>query len=373
MAQDFYKILEVEKNATEADIKKAYRRLARKHHPDVNPNDPQAEKKFKDISEAYQTLSDPKKRQEYDMYGPGGFQGGQGFPPGGGGYEYQQGGFDFGGGGGGFGDIFETLFGGGRGGAASHFRRPARGEDIHLSLAVSFDEAFKGVEKDISFQGFDSCGACGGSGSAPGSAAGPCPACGGSGQTKIGRGMFNISQPCRACGGSGVTSGPACGKCGGSGSVPAIKRMSVKIQAGVDNGSKIRIPGKGRPGAAGQPAGDLYIITQVSSHRLFERKGNNLHVEIPVTVVEAALGSLLEVPTPEGKASIKIPEGTETGKTFRLRGKGFPSLQNKGRGDLYVKIKTATPRNLSKADRELLRKFAESHPENPRAALYAGL
>ncbi|OQA89283.1 MAG: Chaperone protein DnaJ [bacterium ADurb.Bin236] len=334
MAQDFYKILEVDKNATEADIKKAYRRLARKHHPDVNPNDPQAEKKFKDISEAYQTLSDPKKRQEYDMYGSGGFQGGQGFPPGGGGFEYQQGGFDFGGGGGGFGDIFETLFGGGRGGAASHFRRPARGEDIHLSLAVSFDEAFKGVEKDISFQGFDPCGNCGGSGSAPGS---------------------------------------SCGKCGGSGSAPAIKRMSVKIPAGVDNGSKIRIPGKGRPGAAGQPTGDLYIITQVSPHSLFERKGNNLYVELPVTIVEAALGALLEVPTPEGKSSIKIPEGTDTGKTFRLRGKGFPSLQNKGRGDLYVKIKTATPRNLSKADRELLRKFAESHPEDPRAALYAGL
>jgi molecular chaperone DnaJ len=371
MAQDFYKILEVDKSATEADIKKAYRKLARKYHPDVNPNDPQAEKKFKDISEAYQTLSDPKKRQEYDMYGSGGFQGAQGFP-GGGGYEYQQGGFDFGGGGG-FGDIFENLFGGGRGGAASHFRRPARGEDIHLSLAISFDEAFKGVEKDISFQGFDACGACGGSGSAPGSAAGPCPACGGSGQSKIGRGMFNISQPCRACGGSGVTSGPACGACGGSGSVPAIKRMSVKIPAGVDNGSKIRIPGKGRPGAAGQPAGDLYIITQVSSHRLFERKGNNLHVEIPVTVVEAALGSLLEVPTPEGKASIKIPEGTDSGKTFRLRGKGFPSLHSKGRGDLYVKIKTATPRNLSKADKDLLRNFAESHPEDPRAALYAGL
>lgn len=380
MANDFYRVLGVDRNAGEDEIKKAYRRLARKHHPDVNPGNPEAEKKFKDISEAYQTLSDPKKRASYDRFGAAGYKtGGQGYP--GGGFDgYNNMGSDFSvdmGGSGGFADIFDTFFGGGgrrrAGKQAAYQRAMAKGADVYSTIFLTFEEAFHGIEKEVTLQGYNTCGECQGTGIKPGSSPGVCPQCKGSGQVQFGRGMFNLAQACPGCGGSGRTPGPACPKCGGQGSVPATKKFSVKFPAGVDNGSKIRIPGKGEPGAGGMPAGDLYITTQIGNHPLFERKGSNLHVEAPITIVEAALGTRIEVPTPEGKASVKIPEGTDSGKTFRLRGKGFPSLHSAGRGDLYVKVKVSTPKNLSRQERDLLHKFAENHPENPRADLYTGI
>jgi len=369
MSTDFYKTLGVDKKADEAEIKKAYRKLARKFHPDVNPNDPQAEKRFKEINEAYQTLSDSKKREQYDQFGASGFQPGQGRP--GGGFEgYDMGGFDAGGGAGGFGDIFDMFFRGDpqRGGRAAPFRRPERGEDLHFTMALSFDEAFSGVEKDISYSGYNACAQCGGSGVATGSKPENCRKCGGTGQMKVNRGVFSMAQACPSCGGAGRSPGKPCPSCGGHGNVPTTKHISIKIPAGVDTGSKIRIPGKGQPGEAGMPPGDLYIITQIETHHLFERKGNNLYIEIPITIVEAALGTRIEIPTPEGKSSLKIPEGADSGKTFRLRGKGFPSLHSAGRGDLYVKIRVTTPKNLSKNDRDLLKQFAELHPEDPRTA-----
>ncbi len=373
MPEDFYSILGVDKNADEAEIKKAYRKLARKYHPDVNPNDPKAEKRFKEINEAYQTLSDAKKRAQYDQFGAAGYQQGPGFGSGGG-----FGGFDFGSAGfdtdsGDLGDIFNIFFGGEGRRSARHGRYPRakKGEDIHLTLPISFDEAFNGAEKEISYSGFNVCSNCNGSGTVQGTAPSACRQCGGSGQIQIGRGMLKMAQTCPSCGGAGRAKGAACPQCGGRGNSPAARHLSIKIPPGVDNGSKIRIPGKGRPGESGMPHGDLFIITQVENHPLFDRKGNNLHIEIPLTVVEAALGTRIEVPTPEGKSSLKIPEATDTGKTFRLRGKGFPSLHSTGRGDLYVKVKVITPKNLSKQDRDILRRFAEMHPEDPRIN-YAG-
>ncbi len=368
MPDDFYKILGVDKNASEADIKKAYRKLARKYHPDVNPNDPEAEKKFKQINEAYQTLSDSNKRAQYDQFGAAGFQPGQGYSGGGNGFE----GFDFNSSGtGDFGDIFDMFFGGQtgrRGRNAAGFAAQQKGQDINLTLGITFDEAFNGIQKDISYSGYNSCESCRGSGIDPSSSPQKCRKCGGSGQLRMGRGLFNLAQTCPDCQGAGQTPGKPCAKCGGRGSIPAVKHISVKIPAGVDTGSRIRIPGKGYPGEGGMPPGDLYIITQVSAHPTFERKGNNLYIEMPITVVEASLGTRIEAPTPEGKSSLKIPEGTDSGTTFRLRGKGFPSLQSSGRGDLYVKVRVVTPRNLSSSEKDMLKRFAEAHPENPRSS-----
>jgi molecular chaperone DnaJ len=364
MPEDYYKTLGVDRKAPAIDIKKAYRRLARKHHPDVNPNNPDAERRFKDISEAYQVLSDDKKRAQYDQFGHNAFSGGAG------GYQEYSGfdGMNFGGGAGGFGDIFETLFTQGRGGRAAEYG-PARGEDLFANLQLTFDEAFHGLARDITVESADPCGTCGGLGSEVGSGPRMCPVCKGTGQVRVGRGMLNLAHTCNKCGGSGRTPGAACRSCGGSGVKPAVKRMSVKIPPGVNSGSKIRLAGKGRPGRRGGPFGDLYIVTSVEAHPLFDRQGDNLHCEIPITIVEAALGTRIDVPTPEGGASIKIPPGSDTGKTFRLRGKGFPSLRGAGRGDLYVKVKIVTPKDVTDEERKLLNEFAKLHSEDPRAFL----
>lgn len=370
-AADFYETLGVDRNATDDQIRKAYRKLARKYHPDVNPGDKTAEKKFKDISEAYGILSDPKRRAQYDQFGNAAFGGTEGGPgsPGG-----PMEGFDFsemfggaGAGGGGF-DIFETLFGGGmRGGRASRRPGPQRGQDIYATLNLTFDDAFRGVTKDVTIDGAETCHACGGTGTDPASRPEKCPTCRGRGTIETNRGFLKLNQTCRACGGSGTKPGKSCSTCGGVGYQNATKRLSVKIPPGVDNGSKIRLAGKGQPGGPGAPMGDLYIVTQIEPSPRFERKGNNLYSDAPITIVEAALGTSIEVPTPEGKASLRIPPGTDSGKTFRLRGRGFPSLQGIGRGDLFVRVHIVAPKNLNAESRRILEDFARSNRDDPRA------
>lgn len=373
MSADFYETLGVGRTATADEIKKAYRKKARIYHPDVNPGDAGAEKRFKDISEAYQALSDPQKRAQYDQFGQGGpFAGGGAGPQGHGGPGgFESGDFDFSGGTGqaGFGDIFEMFFGGGRrpGGRQQH--APARGQDAYVNVPLTFDDAFRGVTRELNIESPETCAICAGTGAKPGATSGRCPSCSGTGQMSGGRGILKINQTCPACGGSGQSRVEACSACGGAGSRPAMNRISVKIPPGVANDSKIRVPGKGSPGMFGGPQGDLYIVTQVVDHPLFERKGDNLQFEVPITIVEAALGTRLEVPTPEGRSEIKIPPGTDTGKTFRLRGKGFPSLRGSGRGDLYIKVKIVAPKSVSEKDRKILEEFAKSNPEDPRAYL----
>ena len=375
MARDYYDLLGVNRKATDQEIKKAYRKMARKYHPDVNPGDAGAEQRFKEVSEAYQVLSDKKKRTQYDQFGHDAFTGAgagpgpQGYGGGFGGFDFSSGNVNFGGGG--FGDIFETLFRQGRAGHSPHGAGfgPQRGQDTYANLTLSFEEAFHGVEKDISVETGEPCDSCHGSGVRDNAGPSRCRRCGGTGSVRMGRGVLKLQQTCPECGGSGQSAHTPCSACGGSGAKPVVKRMSVKIPAGVGDGSKVRLAGKGRPGARGGRPGDLYIVTAVQPHPLFERKGDSLHCEVPITIVEAALGTVLEVPTPEGRSSIKIPPGTDSGKTFRLRGKGFPSLRGPGRGDLYVKVKVVTPKNITDAERRLLREFAEKHPEDPRSHL----
>lgn len=368
MPRDYYEVLGVNRKATADEIKKAYRKQARKWHPDVNKDDPNAEQKFKEASEAYQVLSDTEKRQQYDTFGHAGpgYQGGgpqdfggfQGGFPGGGGFEF-----------GGAGDIFEMFFGrGGRHGGGDPFA-PSRGADTYAQIDVTFMEAFTGVTKEITLEGAETCETCGGSGAKAGSKPRTCPKCNGTGQVTGGRGILRISQTCPACGGTGKSYADPCPSCGGSGARNAVKRMSIRIPPGVNSDSKIRLAGKGNPGVRGGPAGDLYIITNVREHPFFVRMGDNLHCEVPVTVVEAALGTKLDVPTPDGWSSIKIPPGTDSEKVFRLRGKGFPALRGVGRGDLYVKVKVVTPKNISEHERKILMDFAQSHPEDPREHL----
>lgn len=370
MARDYYDILGVKKDATQEEIKKAYRKKARQYHPDVNPGDPTAEKNFKDCGEAYATLNDESKRAQYDQFGPGGPGG---FNPGGpgggfGGGGFNGAGFDFSGGGG-AGDIFEMFFGNRGPGGAARPQGPTRGEDIYATMALTFNEAFNGLSREVSIETGENCPQCGGAGTKAGSSAGKCRKCNGTGQTSVGRGMLRMPQVCHACGGTGQGALAQCPGCSGLGVRPATQRINIKIPPGVANDSKIRVPGKGRPGRKGGPAGDLFIVTQVAEHPFFERKGDNLQCEVPITIIEAALGTNIEVPTPEGRSSIKIPPGTDTGKTFRLRGKGFTSLRGGDRGDLNIKVKIVAPKNVDEKSRAILEDFAKRHPEDPRAHL----
>ncbi|MEW5945633.1 MAG: molecular chaperone DnaJ [bacterium] len=366
---DYYRILGVERGAGDAEIKKAYRRLARRFHPDINPGDKEAERKFKEVNEAYQTLSDPQRRARYDQYGDAAFGHGAGGP--------EPGAYDFStvfGEGAGFSDVFDMFFGGSRGGRRRESAGPQRGADLEASLTLTFNEAFHGVQKEITMDGFETCSACAGYGAAPGASEQKCPSCGGRGERTVSRGIFRMTQTCSTCGGAGVTAGRPCGGCGGAGNVPAARRIKVKIPAGVDTGTRIRLAGKGQPGTKGGPPGDLYITTMVEKHPVFERKGKNLYVDVPVTIVEAAMGARVEAPTPDGKISVKIPAGTDSGSALRVRGKGFSSLRHtEGRGDLYVRVSVVTPRNMSEKAKKLLNDFAATHPEDPRVALRAAL
>jgi molecular chaperone DnaJ len=346
--RDYYEVLGVSRNATSDEIKKAYRKLARKYHPDANPDDKDAEAKFKEISEAYVVLSDPEKRAGYDRFGHAGADG-LGF----GGFE----GFgDFGG----LGDIFEMFFGGG--GRTRRRTGPERGQDIQTDMEISLKEAAFGLEREVKVPRVETCGTCGGSGAAAGSKPKTCLACAGTGQVQFTQstpfGRIVQSRTCDRCRGTGQVIEKPCPTCRGAGSVRKTRSIKVKVPPGVDNGSRLRLAGEGEAGTRGGPPGDLYVYIHVKQHKLFRREGDDLICEIPLSFVQAALGDEIDVPTLEGKEKLKIPEGTQPGTVFRIRGKGVPHLSGFGRGDQHVRIKVMIPGKLSEKQKELLREFA---------------
>lgn len=348
MSEDFYKLLGVERNASAEEIKKAYRALAMKYHPDRNKDNPEAEEKFKQITHAYDILKDEQKRASYDRFGASAFDGSMGGGAGGRGFE----GF-----GSAFSDIFEDMFGdfmGGRnrGGGGG----PSRGSDLQYTLEITLEDAFKGREAKIKIPVNDSCDHCGGSGAEPGTSADTCATCDGMGRIRQQQGFFTIERACPTCGGGGKTISSPCSKCHGQGRVGKEKNLKVKIPPGVDTGRRIRLSGEGEAGLQGGPRGDLYVLLAIKPHKLFRREGTNLYCRTPVTVTRAALGGDVQVPTIEGAAAkVKIPAGTQTGQQFRLRGKGMAILGSEARGDLYIEIFVETPVNLSKKQQDMLR------------------
>lgn len=361
--RDYYEVLGLRRGASDQEIKRAYRKLARKYHPDVNPGDKAAEAKFKEISEAYEVLSDPEKRRRYDQFGPEAFAASSR-----GGTEAGFGGFDFSGfdlrtgGLGDLGDLLSDFFGQREQARAS---APGKGQDLHYSLDINFEDAIRGLSTEITLQKHSRCERCGGSGARPGSPLETCPECGGSGRLRS-RGLLRTSQACPRCGGSGKVSREACPACGGRGLTFGAERISVKIPPGVDTGSRVRLQGMGEPGRNGGPPGDLYIITRVRPHPVLERKGDNLYIEVPITITEAALGARIAVPTSDGMTSMRIPPETSSGQVFRLKGKGVPHLKGGGQGDQFVTVKIVAPRNLDARSQELLREFARLNPADPR-------
>jgi molecular chaperone DnaJ len=375
--EDYYKTLGVKRTATADEIRKAYRRLARKYHPDVNPGDKSAEEKFKQISEAYDILSDQKKRDVYDKYGTYSetIRDASQRGPTGGGFDFdwsvftqsQGGGASSGPGTGGFRDIFSDLFGGGPRTTASARPQPQRGADIEIPLALNFEEAINGLTTNINVRRTETCPGCNGSGETN-AAMIVCPSCSGNGKVSSGSGFLRLDQTCGDCNGTGKRR-PTCQNCHAKGVVPKYESVKVRIPAGVDTGSRVRVTGKGETGVKGAPPGDLFIVTNVSPHPIFTRKGDNIYCTIPVTLPEAALGAKIEVPTVAGKAQLRIPPGTQSGQIFRLREKGAPSLRGSTRGDQYVEVKLVLPRIIDEDSKNLLREFAKRNPENPRVAL----
>lgn len=366
LEKDYYKVLGVAKNASQADVKKAYRKLAQKYHPDAKPGDKEAEERFKEISSANDVLGDAEKRKAYDQVRQmpgGGF--GPGFPgagaPGPGGPQGVQ--FDVGD----LGDLFGGMFGGGR--ARGGRSRPSRGADLETHIAVGFEEAMLGTTVPLSMQGHVRCSVCHGSGAEPGTGPVTCSQCGGSGQVAVGQGFFSMEQTCPRCSGSGRTIEKPCKSCGGAGTRSKVRSFSVKIPAGVKNGARIKLSGRGEPGPAGAPAGDLYVVVKVGTHPLFGRKADDLTLDLPVTFSEAALGAQVKVPTFDGEVTLKIPSGTASGRTFRVRGKGAP--RKSGRGDLMVTVRVEVPTKLSKEEKALVEKLHELEKESPRAHMGA--
>ena len=360
--RDYYEVLGIDKNADEATIKKAYRGLAKKYHPDLNPGNAEAEAKFKEVNEAYDVLSDSDKKAKYDQFGHAAFDPSAGGGYGGGGF----GGFgDFGD----IGDIFGSFFGGGFGGfgGSSQQRRngPVRGEDISVRLTVTFEEAAFGVKKDITYNRIQKCDTCKGSGAAEGSQPETCSACGGSGQRRvtqrIGGMAFQSTTTCDACRGTGKIIKNPCSNCRGTGYVKISKKLSVNIPAGIDDGERIALRGQGSDGRNGGPAGDLIITVSVRRHNIFERNGNNIYCEIPITVAEATLGAEIEIPTLEGDIKYTIPEGTQPGTSFTIRPKGIPSINNATRrGDLVFSVNVEIPKGLNEKQKDHMRAFADS-------------
>ncbi|HWC85796.1 MAG TPA: molecular chaperone DnaJ [Solirubrobacteraceae bacterium] len=367
---DYYKTLGVGKNASEDEIKKAYRKLARKYHPDRNAGDKQAEERFKEISQAHDVLSDPDKRKQYDRgTGPFGFA-----TPGGGG-------FDPGAFGGSVSDILSNLFGGsgvggsgpaGRaGGTGTRTRAQApRGRDLETEVSLTFQQAVDGAQVPLSVPTSQPCPTCHGTGAKPGTSPKVCPVCNGRGIESQSQGIFSISQPCSRCGGSGTIIEDPCPTCGGSGAQRTVKRLRVNIPAGVREGSRIRLAGKGEAGPGGSAAGDLYVITRVSDSPVFKRNGDNIEVEVPLTIPEAILGGVIEVPTLHGTKRLRVPRGTKHGTVQRLRGEGPPRLGGKGNGDIYYRFVIEVPASLSPEESELVGRLSEVMNGDPRARLF---
>ncbi len=365
--KDFYQVLGIGNDASADEIKRAYRKLAQQNHPDANPEDTTAEERFKQISEAYAVLGNADKRKEYDevrrLVASGGFAGGNPFGagfPGGGGQRINV--EDLGDlfGGGGLGDLFG--FGGGR------TRGPRRGADVTADLHLAFNDAVSGVTTTVSVRGEASCTHCSGSGAEPGTSVTTCPTCGGSGTVAQNQGLFSFASPCPQCGGAGRSIEQPCSVCRGSGKTVRSRNIRVKIPAGIKNGSVVRLRGKGTPGANGGPAGDLLVTVHVGQHDLFIRKGNDLHLTVPVTFSEAALGTKIRVPTLDGQVTLKIPPGTGAGKTFRVRGKGIKPTRGKA-GDLLVKVDVIVPTKLTKDQKRLLQQLADHESSDVRAHL----
>lgn len=352
--KDFYETLGVKNDADAAEIKKSYRKLAMKYHPDQNKDNPEAEEKFKEISEAYDILKDEQKRAAYDRYGSSAFDGSMGGGPGG-----AAGGF----GGGAFSDIFEDMFGDFMGGNGP--RRGGggamRGSDLQYTLEMSLEEAHKGKESKIKIPVNDTCEKCSGSGSEDGNASSACATCDGAGRVRQQQGFFTIERTCPTCNGEGNIIKNPCKACGGAGRTQKSKTLKVKIPPGVETGRRIRLTGEGEAGVRGGPKGDLYVMINVKPHKLFQRDGANLYCRVPITVTRAALGGEIEVPTIEGtRASVKVPAGTQTGQQFRLRGKGVNKIRSDSRGDMYIEIFVETPVNLDKKQQNLLRDLDKS-------------
>ena len=360
--RDYYEVLGIQKGASEDEIKKAYKKLARKYHPDMNPGDKEAEEKFKEVNEANEVLSDPEKKARYDQFGFAGVDPNYGAGAGGGAYG---GGFDFGD----LGDIFGSFFGGGFGGGQRRNpNAPQRGESIRASVSVSFTEAAFGCEKSVTLERSEQCPTCKGNGCAPGTTPEICPDCHGTGTVQTRRqtpmGVFASNGPCRKCGGTGRLIHQPCPDCRGTGAVRKRKTIKVNIPAGIDHGQTISLRGQGGAGKNGGPAGDLLITVMVQPHEIFRRDGVDVFCEAPITFTQAVLGAELEIPTIDGKVKYSIPEGTQTGTVFRLKGKGIPVLNGRGRGDQYVTVVIETPRSLNKEQKEALRRFSETFGEN---------
>lgn len=367
-SDDFYRVLGVDRKADEKEIKRAYRHLARKYHPDVNPGDRSASERFQKINQAYEVLSDAGKREMYDKYGPAAFSKGAGTPTGAG-VDFR----DFGSGGQEpFGDIFDFFFGRGGAGTQAHSRTaraPQRGEDLLYRVTLDLKDAFEGVETGIEYQRQDACRKCSGSGSDASSPVQTCPMCRGSGQVAHSSGFMRIVQTCRQCAGTGEVGRKACGVCVGSGRAPVDEKLKVKIPPGVDTGTRLRVAGKGNSGRRGGPVGDLYVVTEIRAHPVFQREGDHLVAEIPVTFPEAVFGARITVAILDGTIVVKLPPGVQNASEMRVRGRGMPRFNGPGRGDLLLKIKVLTPTHLASQAEQVLREFEKLHPEYPRAKL----
>ena len=357
--RDFYEILGVNRDASDEEIKKAYRKLAMKYHPDRNPDNPGAEEKFKEAKEAYEILSDAQKRAAYDQYGHAGVDPQAGMGAGAGGFADA------------FGDIFGDIFGGGRGGGGGR-SNVYRGADLRYNLEISLEDAARGAETRIRIPTMEQCEACNGSGAKPGTEPKGCPTCGGHGQVRMQQGFFSVQQTCPKCRGTGRFIQTPCTSCHGAGRVKQHKTLSVKIPAGVDEGDRIRLSGEGELGVNGGPSGDLYVQIHLKEHAVFQRDHDDLHCEMPIGFAIAALGGEIEIPTLDGMARLKIPAETQSGKAFRLRGKGIKGIRSVGRGDLMCHVVVETPVNLTARQQELLKEFEEINLKdaghhNPRA------
>jgi molecular chaperone DnaJ len=356
--RDPYEVLGVAKTATDDEIKKAYRKLARENHPDRNDGDAQAEERFKEVQSAYDLLSDPEKRKQYDTIGAAGPSMGGGYGPSAGGFRFETADFDLS-------DLLGGMFGGGRAGRRTQ-ARAERGVDLESRVRLSFEDALRGATVRVPVEVETACHVCGGTRAEPGTAPKTCPDCGGSGIVSDAQGLFALSRPCPRCRGNGAIVDTPCGACRGTGRERVTKRYQVKVPPGARDGTRIRLKGKGEPGLNGGPAGDLYVVVEVEPSPLYERRGVDLVLDVPVTYPEAALGATVEIPTPDGPVALKVPSGSENGKLLRVKGRGAPKLKGSGRGDLLARVRVTVPQKLSKAEKEALEAYRKASRERPR-------